>query len=97
MAYHHKRHARPCRHTASIPLESGGGATKLAILNTLLAGMLIGFPLPWVSMLGWFGVRLSATTFALIAATETTAKKSADTSAAAAGFAAKKALPVRTK
>ena len=66
---------------------------KANILNTLLVGMLVGLPLLWVSMMGWFGVRLSAATFALMAAAEGTAKKSADTTAAAASFAAKKAIP----
>ena len=61
---------------------------KANILNTLLVGMLVGLPLLWVSMMGWFGVRLSAATFALMAAAENTAKKSADSTASMAGKAA---------
>ena len=66
---------------------------KAQILNTLLVGLLVGLPMLWVSMMGWLGIRLGAASVALMAAAETTAKKSADTSAAAAGYVGKSFIP----
>lgn len=58
---------------------------KASILNTLLVGLLIGLPMLWVSMMGWLGIRINAAAFGLMAAAESTAKKTADSTAAAAG------------
>ena len=65
---------------------------KMAILDTLLVGMLIGFPLLWMSIMGWLGIHLNAAVQSVMGAAERHAQQAANTSAAAVVGAARTAV-----
>ena len=65
---------------------------KLAILDTLLVGLLVGLPMLWISIMGWLGIRLDAAVLTMMSAADRNAQKSAESSAAAISFVAKKAV-----
>ncbi|MBR5951287.1 MAG: conjugal transfer protein TraG N-terminal domain-containing protein [Actinomycetaceae bacterium] len=69
---------------------------KMAILDTLLVGMLIGLPLLWMSVMGWLGIHLNAAVTSVMGAAERHAQQAAETSAAAVKYAATTAVRVAT-